>query len=154
MRRGGFFFGSSFLFALQFPLVRVCFGPTSRLAFCPQWGLIGIDSLLPLHLHGGGFSFPSLFDPPSSCPQRTVRAYLLWLPLGNFNAISLKSRQATSYFSPVYVCVLRLIFSSINPFYTLTKDPLKHLSNIQLQIYLSVITNSFVSTSVASLVSR
>ena len=149
---GGVFFGSSFLFALQFPLVRVCFGPTFRLAFCPQWGLIGIDSFCHCICLEGGFPFPLL-------PLHHVLNGLSGLTFfgclsENFNAISLKSRQATSYFSPVYVCVLRLIFSSINPFYTLTKDPLKHLSNIQLQIYLSVMTNSFVSTSVASLVSR
>ena len=55
---------SSFSFALQFPLVRVCFGPTSRLAFCPQWGLIGIDSFFAIAFAWRGISFPSVFDPP------------------------------------------------------------------------------------------
>ena len=140
---------SSFSFALQFPLVRVCFGPTFRLAFCPQWGLIGIDSFCHCICMGG---FPLI--PPHHVLNGLSGLTFFGCLSENFNAISSKSRQATSYFSPVYVCVLRLIFSSINPFYTLTKEPLKHLSNIQLQIYLSVMTNSFVSTSVASLVSR
>ena len=124
---GGVFFGSSFLFALQFPLVRVCFGPTFRLAFCPQWGLIGIDSFLPLHLHGGGFLFLlsliPLISSSTDCPGLPSL-----VASRNFNKISSKEGQATFHFSPVYVCVLRLFFSSINPFYTLTKDPLNLVS--------------------------
>ena len=107
LRRGGFFLGSSFLFALQFPLVRVCFGPTFRLAFCPQWGLIGIDSFLPLHLHGGGFLFLLSLIPlilsSTDCPG-LPSLVASW----NFNKISSKEGQATFHFSPVYVCVLRL----------------------------------------------
>ena len=75
----------------------------------------------------------------------------------NFNKISSKDGQATFHFFSGLRVRIPAIFSSINPFYTLTKDPLnlvffEHLSNIQLQIYLSVMTNSFVSTIVASLV--
>ena len=107
---GGGFFGSSFLFALQFPLVRVCFGPTFRLAFCPQWGLIGIDSFLPLHLHGGGFLFLLSLIPlilsSTDCPG-LPSLVASW----NFNKISSKEGQATFHFSPVYVCVLRLFLA-------------------------------------------
>ena len=107
---GGVFFGSSFLFALQFPLVRVCFGPTFRLAFCPQWGLIGIDSFLPLHLHGGGFLFLLSLIPlilsSTDCPG-LPSLVASW----NFNKISSKEGQATFHFSPVYVCVLRLFLA-------------------------------------------
>ena len=97
LRRGGVFFGSSFLFALQFPLVRVCFGPTFRLAFCPQWGLIGIDSFCHCICLEGGFPFPLI-------PLHHVLNGLSGLTFfgclsENFNAISSKSRQATSYFS-------------------------------------------------------
>ena len=102
--------GSSFSFALQFPLVRVCFGPTSRLAFCPQWGLIGIDSFLPLHLHGGGFLFLLSLIPlilsSTDCPG-LPSLVASW----NFNKISSKEGQATFHFSPVYVCVLRLFLA-------------------------------------------
>ena len=122
---GGVFLGSSFLFALQFPLVRVCLGPTFRLAFCPQWGLIGIDSFCHCICMEGVFPFDS--SPHHVLDGLSGLTFFGCLS-GNFNAISLKSRQATSYFSPVYVCVLRLIFSSINPFYTLTKDPLNLVS--------------------------
>ena len=155
MRRGGFFFGSSFLFALQFPLVRVCFlGRPFGLPFAPSGVLLGLIPFAIAFAWRGVFLFLLPLIPLHHVLNGLSGLTFFGCLSENFNAISLKSRQATSYFSPVYVCVLRLIFSSINPFYTLTKDPLKHLSNIQLQIYLSVMTNSFVSTSVASLVSR
>ena len=131
---GGVFFGSSFLFALQFPLVRVCFGPTFRLAFCPQWGLIGIDSFLPLHLHGGGFLFLlsliPLISSSTDCPGLPSL-----VASRNFNKISSKKGAGNlSLFSGLRVRT-PAIFSSINPFYTLTKDPLnlvffERLSNI------------------------
>ena len=95
---GGVFFGSSFSFALQFPLVRVCFGPTFRLAFCPQWGLIGIDSFCHLHLLGGGF-FLFLWSPLHHVLNGLSGLTFFGCLSENFNAISSKSRQATSYFS-------------------------------------------------------
>ena len=91
---GGGFFGSSFLFALQFPLVRVCFGPTFRLAFCPQWGLIGIDSFCHCICMGG---FPLI--PPHHVLNGLSGLTFFGCLSENFNAISSKSRQATSYFS-------------------------------------------------------
>ena len=115
--------------------------------------------LLPLHLHGGGFSFSFFLWSPSSCPQRTVRAYLLWLPLG----ILIKShrkvgRQPFTFLR--FTCAYSGYFlaqSILSILWLRTRWILvffKRLSNIQLQIYLSVMTNSSVSTSVSSLVSR
>ena len=110
--RGGVL-GSSFSFALQFPLVRVCFGPTSRLAFCPQWGLIGIDSFLPLHLHGGGFLFLLSLIPlilSSTDCSGLPSLVASW----NFNKIS--SRRGRRPFTFLrFTCAYSGYFSSINP---------------------------------------
>ena len=56
--------GSSFSFALQFPLVRVCFRPTFRLAFAPSGVLMGLILSAVAFAIGGGPSFPSVLIPP------------------------------------------------------------------------------------------
>ena len=92
--------GSSFFFALQFPLVRVCFGPTFRLAFCPQWGLIGIDSFFAIAFAWRGvFLFLLPLIPPHHVLNGLSGLTFFGCLSENFNAISSKSRQATSYFS-------------------------------------------------------
>ena len=109
--RGGFF-GSSFLFALQFPLVRVCFGPTFRLAFCPQWGLIGIDSFCHC-ICRRGISFPSVLIPlilSSTDCSGLPSLVASW----NFNKIS--SRRGRRPFTFLrFTYAYSGYFSSINP---------------------------------------
>ena len=100
-------------FALQFPLVRVCFRPTFRLAFAPSGVLLGLI-LSAIAFAGGGF-IRLLFRSPSSCPQRTIWTCLL-VASWNFhkNSSRMGRRPFTPslcrdvFFSPVYVCVLRL----------------------------------------------
>ena len=55
---------SSFSFALQFPLVRVCFRPTFRLAFAPSGVLLGLILSAIAFAGGGGLPFPSVWIPP------------------------------------------------------------------------------------------
>ena len=110
---------SSFSFALQFPLVRVCFRPTFRLAFAPSGVLFGLI-LSAIAFAGGGF-IRLLFWSPSSCPQRIIWACLS-VDSWNFKKF-IKEGKTTFHsisfqgcvFSPVYVCVFRLFFNSINP---------------------------------------
>ena len=103
---------SSFSFALQFPLVRVCFGPTSRLAFCPQWGLIGIDSFCHC-ICRRGISFPSVLIPlilSSTDCSGLPSLVASW----NFNKIS--SRRGRRPFTFLrFTCAYSGYFSSINP---------------------------------------
>ena len=119
--------GSSFSFALQFPLVRVCSRPTFRLAFAPSGVLLGLILSAIAFASGGGLSFPSVLIPPHFLSSTDCSGLPSLVASWNFQRNFIKEGQATFHFSPVYVCVLRL-FKLNQSSDTLTKDPLNLVS--------------------------
>ena len=99
---------SSFSFALQFPLVRVCFRPTFRLAFAPSGVLLGLILSAIAFAGGGGLPFPSVWIPPHFLSSTDCSGLPSLVASWNFQQNFIKEGQATFHFSPVYVCVLRL----------------------------------------------
>ena len=112
---------SSFFLVLCFAISisQSLFGQTCRLAFAPSGVLLGLI-FAAIAFAGGGFIF-LLFWSPSSCPQRIIWACLS-VASWNFQKF-IKEGKTTFHsisfqgcvFSPVYVCVFRLFFNSINP---------------------------------------
>ena len=95
-------------FALQFPLVRVCFRPTFRLAFAPSGVLLGLILSAVAFASGGGLPFPSVLIPPHFLSSMDCSGLPSLVASWNFQRNFIKEGQATFHFSPVYVCVLRL----------------------------------------------
>ena len=108
--------GSSFSFALQFPLVRVCSRPAFRLAFAPSGVLLGLILSAIAFAGGRGAFFSFCFDPPSLLVLNGLFGLAFFGRLLEFSQTKASSRRGRRPFTLLrFTCAYSGYFGSINP---------------------------------------